>query len=916
MKGLSFIVFSAVVAAASANAVAKYGATCAVSDSAKVDCGYAGIDQGGCEAKGCCWSPAGQNSATPWCFYAGQSSGYSVSGVTETATGLKATLNLIGEGSSAYGPDLKQLSLEVVYENEDVIRVKITDANNARWEVPESVVQRTHATAKPASSNLKFSYTESPFSFEVTRVSDGKSLFKLGESFTFKDQYLEIPTAIDSTAKTFGLGESSRLNHALQAGHTYTMWAADIPALSFNKNLYGSYPYYLQMVNGQAHGVMLMNSNGMDVTLQQSSLAFKTTGGIVDLYVFNGPTPGDVVRQYTGVVGRPTMFPYWSYGFHNCKYGYTSVYEVEEVVANYSKANIPLDTQWMDIDYMQNFRDFTFDSKQFPTAEVKSFVDRLHDNGQHFVPIVDPGIMVYPGYEAYERGVQENLFIKDIQGNNHLSQVWPGPTHMPDFFHPKAQAYWTDQLKAFHDLAPVDGIWIDMNEISNFCNADGAGQVCQNSAPSGCPAPGASQTDCCLVCQTVDASNKYDFAPYQINNAYGRLSTKTVPVSATQYGNVSVYNSHNLYGLTEQIATNQALRDIRGQRPFLLTRSSFLSSGAHTAKWTGDNGATWDDLKSSIISMMDFNMFGVPMVGADICGFIYDTTEELCARWIEVGAFYPFSRNHNAINQAPQELYLWNSVAEASRKALGMRYQLLPYLYTLFYQANTLGDTVVRALWMNYPADSAALTVQSQFMWGKNLLISPVIDQGKTAVNAYFPQGLWYNFQDRSFFLDASSAGSWRTIDTPLTSTNVHVRGGAILPLQDAAMTTVAARKTPFTFLVALCPKNKAEGTLFWDDGEQIELKSYLTTDLFAELVNGQGSFSATVSHNSYDAADNFKVGTVVVLSPNLSAAPTSVTLNGAAFDVSNVAFDASKKSLTFSNIDLSIAKNIQLTWA
>jgi len=304
------------------------------------------------------------------------------------------------------------------------------------------------------------------------------------------------------------------------------------------------------------------------------------------------------------------------------------------------------------------------------------------------------------------------------------------------------------------------------------------------------------------------------------------------------------------------------------------------------------------------------------MVGADICGFIYDTTEELCARWIEVGAFYPFSRNHNAINQAPQELYLWNSVAEASRKALGMRYQLLPYLYTLFYQANTVGDLVVRALWMNYPSDSTALTVQSQFMWGKNLLISPVLDQGKTSVNAYFPQGYWYNFESRSFFLDASNAGTWRTLDTPLTSTNVHVRGGAILPLHNAGMTTAAARQTPFTFLVALCPKNKAEGSLFWDDGEQIELQQYLTADLFAEIVSGQGSFTTTVSHNSYSAADSYQVGTVVVLSPNLTAAPTSVTLNGATFNIENVAFDAAKKSLTFSNVNLSLAKNIVLNWA
>jgi alpha-D-xyloside xylohydrolase len=436
-----FLVTLAVLSRSFGSEISKVnGGSCALADSAKVDCGYAGIDQYGCESKGCCWSPAGQNSATPWCFFSGQTSkGYTLASITETAVGYTAILNLNGQGTTTYGADIQQLSLNVFFETEDSIRVKITDAKNSRWEIPESVISRYHSTQKPATTNIKFSYTESPFSFEITRVSDGTSLFKLGNSFAFKDQYIEIPTSIVSGAKTFGIGESTRLNHALKS-KTYSLWAADIGALSFDRNLYGSYPYYLQLLpSGKAHGVMLMNSNGMDVVLSDTSVTFKTIGGIMDLYVFAGETPEQVVSQYTKIVGRPTMFPYWSYGFHNCKYGYTSVYQVEQVVQNYSKANIPLDTQWMDIDYMQNYRDFTYDATNFPLNEVKSFVNQLHTNGQHFIPIVDPGIMVYSGYEAYDRGVKEGLFIKDIQGNNYLGQVWPGPTYFPDFLNPGTQ---------------------------------------------------------------------------------------------------------------------------------------------------------------------------------------------------------------------------------------------------------------------------------------------------------------------------------------------------------------------------------------------------------------------------------------------------------------------------------------------
>lgn len=412
----------------------------------------------------------------------------------------------------------------------------------------------------------------------------------------------------------------------------------------------------------------------------------------------------------------------------------------------------------------------------------------------------------------------------------------------------------------------------------------------------------------------MDSSNSLDFPPYHIGNAYGNLGTKTVAASAVHHNNISVYNAHNLYGLTEQIATNQALRDIRGKRPFLLTRSSFLSTGAHSAKWTGDNGATWDDLKSSIISIMDFNMFGVPMIGADICGFIYDTTEELCARWIEVGAFYPFSRNHNAINQAPQELYLWDSVAQASRSALGMRYQMLPYLYTLFYNANKKGETVARPLWMNFPQDSNTVSIDKQFMLGKAILVSPVLDKGATTVNAYFPQQTWYSFSDRSLSVDASAAGVWKTLSAPLTTVNVHVSGGNIVPLQQNALTTTASRKTPFTLLTAICPNGKAWGNLFWDDGEQVELKNYLTVNYEAAATGSSGSFVSTVETDSYADAVTHTVQDIVVMGKDLKK-PSAAALNGVDLTADQIVFDATKQTITFTNLGLKLNAPINLQW-
>jgi len=909
--------------------------SCSIDNSLKADCGYYGIQESGCLSKGCCWYAVNDGGKTPWCFYGTQSTnmGYFLSDMKETTTGYVGILSLIGSGSTTYGEDIKQLSLEVILETIDIVRVKVTDTHVKRWEVPETIIPRPHAVKRPNDDalNYKFSYTESPFTFEVTRTSDGRSLFKLDSNLIYKNQYLEVTTTIDEEAYTYGLGESTRLKQALASDHTYTLWAADIAALGFNQNLYGSFPFYIQMIHGTAHGVMLMNSNGMDVTLSSNKLTFKPVGGIIDLYVFSGSTPTAVVEQYTSIVGRPAMMPYWSLGFHNCKYGYTSLKQVEEVVANYSAAGIPLDTQWMDIDYMDLYKDFTTDPINFPLDQVAAFVDELHINGQHFVPIVDPGIMVDSNYSPYTTGVELDLYIKDLSGGYYLGQVWPGPTYFPDFLHPSSQDYWTKHLSTFHSAVSVDGIWIDMNEVSNFCNVDGTGQVCANTAHSGCPAPGASQTDCCLSCSTIDPSNPLDFPPYKIQNLYGRLSTKTIAMSATHYGNVSVYNAHNLYGLTEQIATNRALSAIRQKRPFLLTRSSFLSTGRHSAKWTGDNGATWDNLKSSIVSIMDFNLFGIPMVGADICGFIFDTTEELCARWIEVGAFYPFSRNHNAINQKPQELYLWKSVSDAAINALGMRYQLLPYLYTLFYHAHVEGATVARALWVNFPSDSSAFNRDGQFMLGSAVLISPVLTQGATSVNAYFPTGYWYDFQSRKLSVDSSSSSQTITLSTPLTAVNVHIHGGSIIPLQAAAMTTTVSRATPFTLLVTLCPHGKAFGNLFWDDGEQLSLDHNLYLSFEAHVNDASSAaptsntLTSTVISNTLTSTHTTTQVEVIQLLQTITIlgnsnqiripSTTKVSINKQQLMSDQVEYDATKNSLTFINLNIKMTDDILVSW-
>ncbi|KAK1425658.1 hypothetical protein QVD17_21013 [Tagetes erecta] len=846
--------------------------------------------------------------------------GYRLISVDKTADGALIGHLQVNRRNNIYGPDIPLLQLYVKHETDDRLRVHITDAKQQRWEVPYNLLPRSQpptltkqtitqslknpiTTTEFAGNELIFTYTPDPFSFSVKRRSNGETLFDSASdesspynSLVFKDQYLEISTILPQTASLYGLGENTQ-PHGIKLfpNDPYTLWTTDQSAINLNMDLYGSHPVYMDLrnnVGGEAktHGVLLLNSNGMDVVYRGTSLTYKIIGGILDIYFFSGPTPLAVVDQYTQLIGRPAPMPYWSLGFHQCRWGYHNLSVVEDVVENYKKAEIPLDVIWNDDDHMDGHKDFTLNQKNYPHPKLMNFLNKIHARGMKYIVIIDPGIGVNSSYGTYQRGLANDVFIK-YEGKPYLAQVWPGPVNFPDFLNPKTVSWWVDEIRRFHELVPVDGLWIDMNEASNFCSG-----LCSIPKGKQCPSGTGPGWICCLDCKNI-TKTRWDEPPYKINASGTQIPIgyKTIATSAVHYNGVREYDAHSIYGFSQTVATHKGLQNLQGKRPFILTRSTFVGSGHYAAHWTGDNKGTWNDLKYSISTMLNFGIFGVPMVGSDICGFYPAPTEELCNRWIELGAFYPFSRDHANYYSPRQELYQWKSVAKSAKNALGMRYKLLPYLYTLTYEAHTTGAPIARPVFFSFPNITKLYELSTQFLLGSSLLVSPVLDKHQTKISAMFPPGTWYNLFDLTRAVIAKETESF-SLDAPLHVINVHLYQNTILPMQRGGMISKEARTTPFTLIVTFpagATNSEAKGKVYIDNDEHPEMglgngeSTYV--EFTAKVENGYVKMWSDVEEGEFAVSKGLVIEKVTVVGLSGVHGEFAVAVDGGDEDVSTV---------------------------
>ncbi|XP_046862383.1 lysosomal alpha-glucosidase-like [Xenia sp. Carnegie-2017] len=829
-------------------------------DSKRFDC-YPenGASQEKCEIRGCCWKVATNKRHevtvplnVPYCFYP-KNFGYRIVNEQETATGILLDLQMQQPGP--YGADVENLRVNVDFETENRVHVKIYDPNEKRYEVP---IETPKVAKKSSKQNYLISFTKYPFGFSVTRKSTGRVLFNsTAGAMIFEDQFLQISSFLPST-NIYGLGEhvdSFRLNVTWQK---LVMFARDGGGTPFGGiNLYGTHPFYVNIEpDGNANGVFLLNSNAMEVILQPTpAITYRTIGGILDFYIFLGPEPDLVVQQYTEVIGRPFMPPYWSLGFHLCRWGYMTSNRTQAIVNKMRQYGIPQDVQWNDIEYANHRFDFTVNPKTF--GGLPELVDDLHKHNQHYIPITDPGIPNSdPNYAPYVDGLKIGAFVlKPDKDEPLVGKVWPGNTVFPDFFNPDTIGYWQDQLQKFHRKVSFDGLWIDMNEPSNF--VDGSTTGCEDS--------------------------KYESPPYVPGIMGGFLTSKTICMGA-RHSNGIHYNLHSLYGHSELIATSRAIQNILRKRTLVISRSTYPSSGKYGGHWLGDNKSLWPDMGYSISGILDFNLFGIPMVGADICGFNGNTQVELCKRWLELGAFYPFSRNHNTKGTIAQDpVSLGDDVAAIARKTFLIRYSLLPYLYTLFYKAHVFGSTVARSLVFEFPKDPNTYSIQAQFLWGSALLISPVLTEGSTQVEAYFLQ----------------------MCDAPIDKINLHIRGGFILPMQEPSTTTAESRRNNFYIIAALSSSGSAIGDLYLDDGESLDPKETLMVQFSVQ------SHVLTSSPSFAGYTPSAKVANITVLGVN-SSNLSQVLVNG---DRTPFQFDNSSKILRLPLLSLSLVKKFLISW-
>ena len=731
---------------------------------------------------------------------------YDLSNIEMSSDGIIAlgTYHLGENLDSAQEKIITKIFINITFDNSFRLRIRITDNTTARWEVPYDLATYTIAGSLGL---YNVSISSQPMGIQVLRNSDKKVIFNLDPTlfFSYDDKDLLFTNNLGYPINVLGLGE--RITSFIVPTGTYTLYSRDRASPVDNgqspeSNMYSSQPFYMVIDEaGHAFGSLFYNSNAMSATVNPTSITMRSTGGIIDVWIFIGPLPEDVIHQYHQLINPAVQIPYWSLGWHQCRYGYKNVSVLTQVFNNYTAYGLPLDALWSDIDYMSVYEDFVLDPVNYPKNNMTRLIQSLQTVGKHWVPIVDAGTAQNNSDPYYIKGNSMNVWIMDpyTPSQPAVGIVWPGNATFVDWVHPNASAYWSYCLTSFQNTVAFSGVWLDMNEASNFNN----GNV--GHSPS------------IITNETMPWTPGED------------LNIKSLDVASTHYnlypnapGSNLEYNMHSLYGYLESKATSQWY--ITAQtRPFIISRSSFPGSGQWASKWLGDNYAQWSFMEHSITGIFTFGMFGIPMIGADICGFMGNTNLELCARWTQLGTLYPFSRNHNDIASVSQEPWAFGQqLVDTNNISIRNKYMLYLYLYSRMMEISESGGMLFKPAFWAYPNQISLLyNATSSFMLGDALLVHPCIWHGIKGSTSFFPDDIWYDLYSGEYkFLDYDNS-LYLQMDWP-GLINVHITTGHILPTLDNYMTAMSSadtRKSNISLIITQSGTADANGKVIFDDG-------------------------------------------------------------------------------------------------
>ena len=603
-------------------------------------------------------------------------------------------------------------------------------------------------------------------------IAEDESGFHWEENYDYGGDIVKMSKAAPSGESYYGMGDKPVQSNL--RGRRFENWVTDSYAFERHTDpIYKAIPFYTALHDKKAYGIFFDNSfkTFFDFCHEQRHVtSFWSQGGEMNYYFIYGPKMIDVVASYTNLTGAPELPPLWTLGFHQCKWSYYPESKVKEVAHKFRELQIPCDAIYLDIDYMEGFRCFTWNKEYFPNP--KKMVAELLDDGFKTVAIIDPGIKIDEDYSVYKEGIENDYFCKRADGPYMKGKVWPGECYFPDYTNPKVRKWWSGLFKELIDEIGVAGVWNDMNEPAVM-------EVPNKTFPN-------------------DVRHDYDGNPCSHRKA------------------------HNIYGMQMAKATYEGLKKYSyPDRPFVITRSAYSGTQRYSSTWTGDNIATWDHLWIANIQAQRMSLSGYSFAGSDIGGFAEQPTGELYTRWIQLGVFHPFCRAHSSGDHGEQEPWSFDEdVIDIVRKFIELRYTLLPYIYTAFWRYINEGMPIVKSLVLFDQNDQQTYDRNDEFIFGEKILVCPVMEPNAQGRRMYIPVGNWYNFWTDEFV----KGGKEMRVEADIDSMPIFIKEGAIIPKYPVQQ-YVGEKEIDEMTLDVYYKKGKEKSELYEDANEGYDYK-------------------------------------------------------------------------------------------